>query len=196
MAHRVVRHHGHCAHASARGFTLLEMLVVMVLLGLVTSLALPAMQRWHDAVQLRARVAVVVDAMRAAAFAAGASRVELVMDASSFAPLAQGLGDMPQTRVGDDRSGASGPSSPPAPGSAAQPAAPARAMVPLTPQGRLHVPLPAGWQVERVEPVRFLANGLCLPGQVTLSTERGETVTVHVSGPVCAVERGSASGAS
>ncbi len=67
------------------GFTLIEMLVVMVLMGLLSALALPAMQRWHDAVQVRAQAAVVLDALRAAAFAAGASRRDIVMDESSFA---------------------------------------------------------------------------------------------------------------
>lgn len=187
MAHRV-RHRGRWVWVRPRGFTLLEMLVVMVLLGLVTSLALPAMQRWHDAVQLRARLAVVVDAMRAAAFAAGATRMELVMDDTSFAPLDREASNGPASSVQAGAAAASAPASPDAP---LKPPAPPQAMVPLTPQGKLHVPLPAGWQVDRVEPVRFLANGLCLPGQVRLLTERREMVTVLVRGPVCAVERGS-----
>ena len=57
----------------------------MVLMGLLTSLALPAMQRWHDAVQVKAQAAVVLDSLRAAAFAAAASRRDIVMDAGSFA---------------------------------------------------------------------------------------------------------------
>lgn len=73
------------------GFTLLEMLVVMVLLGVISSLALPAMQRWHDALQSRAQSGALVEALRAAVFAAGAQRRDLVMDERSFAPPGKGV---------------------------------------------------------------------------------------------------------
>lgn len=66
------------------GFTLLELLVVLVLLGLMTSVALPRMQRWHDAVQARAQGAALLDELRAAAFAAGARRTRLVLSAASL----------------------------------------------------------------------------------------------------------------
>jgi prepilin-type N-terminal cleavage/methylation domain-containing protein len=68
-----------------RGFTLIEMLVVMVLLGLLTGLALPAMQRWHDAVQAQADGAVLVGAAHAQAFAAGVRRSALRLTEASFA---------------------------------------------------------------------------------------------------------------
>jgi len=71
------------------GFTLIEMLVVMVLLGLMTGLTLPVMQRWHDGVQTRAKMTSVVEALRAAGFAAAATRRDLRLDRSSFA-LADG----------------------------------------------------------------------------------------------------------
>lgn len=71
---------------SSHGFTLLEMLVVMVLLGLLSTLVLPQMQRWHDAVQARAQGAALLDELRAAAFAAGARRVTLRLEVASFEP--------------------------------------------------------------------------------------------------------------
>lgn len=166
-----------------RGFTLLEMLVVMVLLGFVTSLALPAMQRWHDATQLRSRTAVIVDALRVAALKAAASRRTWVMDAQSFQPapvasaaLAAPSGERPPTGAGTG-------------------AAPALAQAPAVPlHGHVRVELPPGWSAERVEEARFLANGLCVPGVAVLTTERGERVVVHIRGPLCAVDqsRGSA----
>ncbi|MFG5406997.1 prepilin-type N-terminal cleavage/methylation domain-containing protein [Piscinibacter sakaiensis] len=76
------------ADPQPRGFTLIEMMVVLVLLGLVTTLALPAVQRWHDGLQLRAQGMGIVEALRAAAFAAGASRRDLVMDRDSFSAAA------------------------------------------------------------------------------------------------------------
>jgi len=65
------------------------MLVVMVLLALMTGLTLPVMQRWHDGIQTRAKVTSVVEALRAAGFAAAATRRDLLLDRSSFA-LADG----------------------------------------------------------------------------------------------------------
>lgn len=70
--------------SAALGFTLLELLVVLVLLGLMTSVALPRMQRWHDAVQARAQGAALLDELRAAAFAAGARRTRMVMSDASL----------------------------------------------------------------------------------------------------------------
>lgn len=81
------------------GFTLIELLVVMVLLGLMAGLALPAMQRWFDAVQAKAHAAGLVDAMRAAAFAAGATRQERIVDAASFATDAASSPASASTRV-------------------------------------------------------------------------------------------------
>lgn len=78
------RSHG----VGSNGFTLIEMVVVMVLLGLASGLVLPSMQRWHDAVRARAQVAQVVEALRGAIFSAAASRRDAVMDASSFSSAA------------------------------------------------------------------------------------------------------------
>lgn len=167
------------------------MIVVMVLLGLLTTLALPALQRWHDAIQVRARLATVIDALRAGAFAASAGRREWIIDESSFqsrgeidrqsAPSAAGstqAGNADSSSAGDDgkRRLADG-----AVAAAANAAPPKRA-------NRLLVPLPAGWTVGEVVSARFLSNGLCQPGQAVLLTERGERVTVRIGGPLCSVD--------
>ena len=160
------------APTGLRGFTLLEMLVVMVLMGLVTTLALPAMQRWHDAIQAKAQAAVVVDALRTAAFAAGASRRTLAMEGASFRTPAEAAQEAARPKAEDQAALALKPAE--ASTSAEAPA--------------LRVDLPAGWRVERVEPAQFLANGLCAPGLVALKTSSGESVTIEVRGPVCGVE--------
>lgn len=173
--------------AGQRGFTLLEMLVVMVLLGLVTSLALPAMQRWHDAVQHKAQAAAIIDALRAAGFNAGANRRDIVIDAASFqpagAPAASGgasaasLGGSPSRagveRAADARATAS-------PGSAID--------TPVEKVRHWTIELPAGWATERVDDIRFLSNGLCQPGSVLLRTGRNEALRIVVHGPLCGVE--------
>lgn len=151
------------------GFTLVEMLVVMVLLGLISSLVLPSMQRWHDIMQARSQSAAIVDALRAASFASGVSRRDIVMDADSFTE----------------------PSPPPVPvpAAAASPASSASApRASVSPPPRVSAPLPPGWSVKRVVPAVFLANGLCKPGMVSLKTDRSTTVLIRVAGPVCGVE--------
>ena len=42
-----------------RGFTLIEMVVVMTLIGLMASLTVPAMQRWFDSISTRAQLSEV-----------------------------------------------------------------------------------------------------------------------------------------
>ena len=158
------------ARIGLRGFTLLEMLVVMVLMGLITTLALPAMQRWHDAIQLKAQAAVVVDALRTAAFSAGASRRTLDMDGSSFRTSAQ-VAEAAKLAAQADKTKPSD-----------------TAPVTLPQPAPLVIDLPSGWRVERVQPARFLANGLCSPGLVALKTGTGEPLTIEVRGPVCGIE--------
>jgi prepilin-type N-terminal cleavage/methylation domain-containing protein len=157
----------------AAGFTLVEMMVVMVLLGLLTTLALPAMQRWHDGVQARAQTMGVVEALRAAAFAAGATRSLRVVDGSSFTTaLPAGV---PAGNPASDTGAALSPSTP----DTDEPPAP--------PSAALAVPIPSGWQVDRVEPAAFLANGLCRPGRVEFKTPAGARVAIDIGGPTCSV---------
>ena len=136
------------------------MLVVMVLLGLMGGLALPAMQRWFDAVQAKAYAASLIDAMRGAAFAAGATRRTIVVDAGSFG-----------TGVG--AAGAVG--------------AATAATAPADPE-RLAMAMPPGWKLLRAEPAFFLASGLCKPGRLLMEPEPGRSLALVVHGPVCKVE--------
>lgn len=66
------------------GFTLVEMLVVMVLLGLLSTIALPSLHRWQQALQARSEAALVIESLRAQAFRAGASQLELALKPESF----------------------------------------------------------------------------------------------------------------
>ncbi len=68
------------------GFTLLELVIVMVLLGLTTTLAVPSMQRWYDALQARSEASAIVETLQVAAFDAGVQKRSLLLDEQSFAP--------------------------------------------------------------------------------------------------------------
>lgn len=161
-----------------RGFTLLEMLVVMVLLGLVTSLALPAMQRWHDAVQLRAQAGLVVDVLRAAAFQAAATRSDRVVDATSFTQAAAPSAAVPAGSASAAAATLGTPTTPDTPASGAG----TRAM-----PDHVAVTLASGWTVADVQPATFRANGLCDAGSFTLKPPAGNPVSIKVDGPVCRV---------
>lgn len=155
------------------GFTLVEMMVVMVLLGLLTTLALPAMQRWHDGVQARAETMGVVEALRAAAFAAGANRSLRVVDAGSFVPARPAAGPS---------AAASAASMPPAPAPSAE-----TGDRPTPASAGTGIPIPSGWQVDRADPAAFLANGLCRPGRIEFRTAAGARVAIDIGGPTCSV---------
>lgn len=166
---------------SSRGFTLLEMMVVMVLLGLLTTMVLPSMQRWHDSVQTRSRVAAVVEALQAAAFSAPAGRKRLVMDQDSF--FSAGLPAL--AAAASSSASASADSARAA--TDAEIAAPLAAAPGPTASPLLRLELPAGWRATTVKRAEFLPNGLCMPGYAALRTERGTPVVVVVDGPVCAI---------
>ncbi|WP_418316449.1 pilus assembly FimT family protein [Piscinibacter sakaiensis] len=165
------------SRSHAAGFTLIEMIVVMVLLGLVTTLALPSMQRWYDAVQAKTQTMEIVEALRGAIFAAGVNRREIVMDERSFASRQE----LPPAAAD------------PASAAGASPAAARRGDLPASAPPRppsdkfVRVALPAGWQLERVEPAAFLPSGLCRAGSADLKTGGGAVVVIEVQGPLCAV---------
>jgi prepilin-type N-terminal cleavage/methylation domain-containing protein len=152
---------------AASGFTLLEMMVVMLLLGLMTTLVLPSMQRWHDGVESRSQVAALVETLQAAAFAAPTSRKRLVMDSESFAPPPSS----PKDAADERRSAGS------ATGGLPRDVAPSR----------ISLSLPQGWRAERVVEAAFLPSGLCSPGFAALRTEGGAPVVLEVLGPRCSV---------
>lgn len=157
-----------CHQSPLRGFTLIEMMVVMVLLGLVSALTLPSMQRWHDAVQSRAQMALVVESLRGAMFAAASRRQDVLMDASSFAPASAGSAAPANAASSADNGLLSHPPS----------AAPER----------VKVTLPEGWAVERVVDAMFMKNGLCRAGMALMRKPNGHRLVVQVSGPACSID--------
>lgn len=156
------------SHNSAQaqaGFTLLELVVVMVLLGLISSLALPAMQRWHVGLIARSEASTVVEALQAAAFEAGTQRVSRRLDSGSFTHQASHGVHAEQPR----------------------PASETNEVAPDG-MGRALVILPSGWKVGRVVPAVFGADGLCKPGMAALLSSTGTALIFSIRGPLCRVE--------
>ncbi len=58
----------------------------MVLLGLLAGLTLPSLNRWYASLQARSEASLVLEALRAQAFRAGALRRDLLLDERSFGP--------------------------------------------------------------------------------------------------------------
>jgi hypothetical protein len=141
------------------------MVVVMVLLGLISSLTLPAMQRWHAGLIARAEASTVVEALQAAAFQAGTQRVSRRLDATSFTYQASN-------------------------GVHAEQPHPASAVNEVTSDGmgRAVVTLPPGWRVGRVVPAVFGADGLCKPGLAALLSSTGTAMIFSIRGPLCRVD--------
>ncbi len=178
-----------------RGFTLLEMLVVMVLMGLVTTLALPAMQRWHDAVQDKAQAAEIIDALRAAGFSAGATRRDILVDSDSFQPAATGPQPAREEARDRDLLNSSAAVAGAKPGEPTSPLRPEESPSSADLARHFLVSLPAEWKVDEVKNIRFLANGLCRPGSIRLLNGRADPVTIEVHGPLCGVELAQSVGA-
>jgi prepilin-type N-terminal cleavage/methylation domain-containing protein len=163
------------------GFTLIEMMVVMVLLGLVSALTLPSMQRWHDAVQARAQMALVVESLRGAMFSAAARRQDVLVDPSSFVPVNRAA---PASAANPNANPASSAAASTTTGTATG----AATLAPNAGPERAKVALPDGWAVERVVDAMFMKSGLCRPGMALLRNPTGQRMVVQVSGPACSVD--------
>jgi general secretion pathway protein G len=74
------------AGSSGRGFTLLEMLVVMVLIGMVTGVVFPALSKWFDTLVVRSELSQVQSQLRRLPAWAGLAHQTVLLQAqTSFA---------------------------------------------------------------------------------------------------------------
>ena len=167
-----------------RGFTLLELLVVLVLVGLVTAIAVPNLERLYGAVTRGTERAYILDqfvglgqrAMRQ-------GRNYVVFDAvgprdSDLAGPA-GAGDSAIAELLRERAeeGAEGA---------------AQDFAALLHSGyELYViDLPEGWEIQLDPPLVIRANGVCLGAGLTLYYRREAEPPIELEPPWCRIEPG------
>ena len=73
----------HPAASSGRGFTLLEMLVVMVLIGMVTGVVFPALSKWFDTLVVRSELSQVQSQLRRLPAWAGLAHQTVLLQAQA-----------------------------------------------------------------------------------------------------------------
>ncbi len=141
------------AHVRNGGFSLLELILVLVVLSFVTVIALPSMSRGRTAFHLRAVARDVVNSLRIAREAAVSEQVtmQVVVDSQSqTVTVSNDVGENPRVyKLPDDVKVAG-----------------------LTPGGEEGLPGPLI--------IRFLTNGSSDPGQILLKTDSGAHLKVLV----------------
>ena len=162
-----------CGLAAARGFTLLELLVVVALVALVAALALPNLDRLRGAITTTTERSYILDQF------SGLGR-HAMLQARALV--------VPQTRPSSD--GELPEAGRPTPDAAREPPHPRRAAAPSGPvsrggRERYEIDLPEGWAVHLDKPLVVLANGVCLGAELTLHVRGREDFRVRLEPPYC-----------
>lgn len=164
------------APAAARGFTLLELMVVLLLLALVTALAMPNLDRLAAGVARGTERDRILDQFVGLGRQAMLQRRNYVVfgtDAGQDAgPPAPGGGTADAAREEPGR-GAAGPSSDP---------------FLHADHERYAIDLPEGWEIGLDPPLVVRANGACLGARLTLRHRGAVAVEVDLEPPYCRID--------
>jgi len=149
------------------GFTLLELLVVLALLGVITSLALPRLSRLYEGVSIRSERDYLLDQLQGLGQLAWLRGDNLIVYGTPAEDdLAENAHDASGSAAdGDDE--------------------PQTSTVGAVDYTNFALDLPEGWEVHLEEPLRILANGVCLGGDVTLTHLNGFTDSITLEAPYC-----------
>ena len=163
------------AESAAPGFTLLELLVVLVLVGLVTALAFPNLERLQGAVTSKTERDYILDQFAGLGREAMLRRRAYVVFGSDRAQdagrsdIAGGTADATaQDRRAWPAGDGSGPSS-------------------FAGHDRYAIDLPEGWEIRLDEPLVVYANGLCLGAGLALYRRGEEDSRIVLDPPYCRV---------
>ena len=154
---------------SESGFTLLELVVVLLLLALVAALAVPNLERLYAGVVRSTERAYILDQFT------GLGR-RAMHGGRTFVVVASGGGEPSATAAAPREARARPGDAGPLPPAARRDHAPHR------------IDLPEGWEISFDEPLVVRANGVCLGAELTLR-HRGEVdVRIRLEPPFCRVD--------
>ena len=159
-----------------RGFTLLELLVVLALVGLVTAIAVPNLERLYAALTREADRDYILDQFSGLGRRAlHQSRNYVVFDATG----PRGFDPAGPAGAGAGRGGAGG--------EAAAPDLDAS-----VPAGYVPYPIdvPEGWEIRLDPPLVIRANGVCLGAGLTLYYRGEAEPRIELEAPWCRVDPG------
>lgn len=142
-----------------RGYTLLEMLVVMLIFGLLTALVTPQLTRLYERVQIsyeRQEVLERINGLTFLAFQQGADSLLIKY------PVDEESGQSTDPKASDPKS--------PVLNELLKP-------IPLE--------LPAGWTLQTEHPIHFLAHGVCQGGTLHLQHPQHPLITLELMPPFC-----------
>ena len=157
-----------------RGFTLLELLVVLALVGLVTAIAVPNLERLYAAVTREADRDYILDQF------SGLGRRALHLGRSYVVFSTGGEGELASAAPPGE--GASGGA-----GGAARDLA---ASFPSAGYEPYPIDVPEGWEIRLDPPLVIRANGVCLGAGLTLYYRGAAEPRIELEAPWCRVEPG------
>lgn len=145
-----------------RGFTLLELLVVLVIFGLLASLVAPNFVKVYD--RLRASYEKDEILSQLSYLSYQAFQQHKTFELTDFPPIKQ---EKPKDELELIVIGEETPSEP----------EPVKERLPLD--------LPKGWQIHAKQPIVFYPNGICRGGHIELSYQKNQTITIELLPPFC-----------
>ena len=190
------------------GFTLLELIVVLVLVGLVTTLALPNLERLYAGLTRKTERDFILDQLAGLgrqAMLQGRAYVVFGTDDAQEAELSGSTwetGDAQEAELSGStwETGDAQEAGPSGPAREAGDAASGGERVPLAGHAsgpsshagheRYVIDLPEGWEIRLEEPLVVRANGVCLGGELTLYHRGAVDVRLGLEPPYCRIDAG------
>jgi len=162
------REHGCFPTGPTGGFTLLELIVVLVLMGSITALALPNLSNLYATLGRNTERDQILDELSALGQKAWSSQTNLVLYGSDE-PDQDGDSELASRSLFDRKSDSS----------------PQEGEANYANFEQPEFDLPVGWKLQLEQPLRVLANGVCLGTEVTLTHDSGYEYRTTLVAPYC-----------
>ena len=133
-----------------RGFTLLELLVILVIVGLIAGVVAPQLSKLSDRIAFAMNREGVEHALALLPYDAFRRREDLILSATNSKDTSTDDTSMNVIMMGDGAGDKETTTQPP------------------VLSRRVVLPLPAGWQIESQAPILFRSTGFCTGGEVTI----------------------------